>query len=71
MAMKKLFINRASYFVEDSTGNSVKVLVNYWENKFGLRVLARKNDNIKLLKAEAREIAHDLLKRKSRINLAK
>jgi hypothetical protein len=69
--MKKLYINKATYFVGDDFGNDIVLSINYWENSFDLKVAAAKDDNIKKLEKEARELAQDLLKRKSRVNCAK
>lgn len=69
--MKNLYINKASYVTGDDNGNKVLLNVNYWEGKFGLEVITYKNDNIKVLQNDARELARDLIKRKSRVNFAK
>jgi len=69
--MEKLYINNASYFVEDRHGSRILVKVNYWDGKFSLRVENKKDDNIEELKKEAMALAKDLINRKSRVNFAK
>lgn len=69
--MEKLYINNASYFVEDKQGNKLLVEVNYWEGKFSLKLQNGKDDNIEELRKKAKALAKDLIRRKSRINLAK
>lgn len=69
--IEKLHFNKASYFIEDKSGNKLLLKINYWQNEFDFEIKTRKNDNIRLLEDKAKKLAFDLLKRKSRINFAK
>lgn len=65
-----LYFNKASYFISDNSGNKIVMNINYFKNKFNLEIKLKKNDNISLLEAEVKDLATDLLTRKSGINFA-
>jgi hypothetical protein len=65
------YFGKAEYRIEDKSGNSLLVKINYRKRNYDLVVLRKNGKGLSVLKNKASSIAKDLLKRKSKVNFAK
>ena len=65
------FFGKAEYRLEDGIGNILLMKINYKDNDYDLVVVENKGKGLNRFKNEARSVARDLLKKKSKVNFAR
>lgn len=68
--IKKFVLDKASYKLEDNSGNRLLMRIDYWDGNFELKDEMVLNDKIIMLKNKASRIARKLLVKKHKINFA-
>lgn len=66
----KFYLGTATYYVLDKVGNKVRLRINYWDNKIGVRNLVAINDKMMGLRKKVKVIGRNLLDKKHKVNFA-
>ena len=66
----KFYLEAETYYALDKDGNRVRLWINYWDNKLGVRNLAVINDKMMELRKKVKAIGRNLLDKKHKVNFA-